>query len=174
MSAIFKACIVSLCFAAILAGCDLFKPEISSDPVSGTIAGDSFTFVSGYAGPNTTDSSIWIVYLFPKAPATGMDPWDAAAYEDVYPYLDSSFKTSLVPGEFTVSTYAGAAKDKEIGINGWVTSLDNILFDSGTLIIDEFDLTNGKVSGKVFADTRNESSTINGTFEVSVDPANRQ
>ena len=156
-----------------LSGCDIQGPQFSADAVSGTIAGNAFTFVSGYAGPNSTDASYWTVYLIPEAPASGTNPWDTGAYTDGYPYLSFSFKTSLAPGEFTISTYAGTAADESIGIEGWLTFFDNILFDSGTLIIDVFDGTaNGEVSGRISADTRDGSSSVNGTFEVPIDPRN--
>lgn len=124
-----------------------------------------------YSGPSSTDADIWNVYLYPEAPATGTDSWDSGAFTGVYPYVSFSFETSLVPGEFTVSTYAGIADDTEIGINGWQSFFDNIVFDSGKLIIDDFDLVNGTVSGRILADTVDGSSKINGTFQVSVDPA---
>ncbi len=159
--------IVVLC----VAGCSLFGPQFSTDAVSGTIAGNSFTFASGYAGPSSTDATVWIVYLFPVAPATGADPWDTGAYSDPYEYVDFSFKANLVPGEFEVSRYSGIGDDENIGINGWLSFVDSIVFDSGTLIIDVFDNTaSGKVSGRILADTNDGSSKINGTFEVSVDP----
>ena len=168
----FDRTVIPILFCVLaLASCHMLDPQISSDPVSGHIAGNPFTFVSGYAGPSATDAGIWIVYLYHEAPATGTDPWDTGAYTEVYPYVDFSFDSSLVPGEFSVSTYAGIADGENIGIYGWLTFFDNILFDSGTLIIDEFDLVSGRVSGRIQADTRDESSKINGSFEVSIDPA---
>jgi hypothetical protein len=172
------SCAVAL-VAVIVTGCGFLglngtQDETSTGPASGTIQDIPFTFVSGYAGPSSTSAAIWNVYLYPEEPATGLEPWESGAYADVYPYVSFAFETSLVPGEFTIETYAGIAdsgNSEKIGINGWLSFFDGIVFDSGTLIISEFNPEGGTVSGSINADTIQNNAKLNGTFQVSANPA---
>lgn len=128
--------------------------EISSGDLSGEIAGESWTFVSGTA-EDFGDGEYWIT-LYDEAPA-GDDPCAFDAYDFsatnvfiVRPLEEVDVELSL---EDNITFFYD---DEEGGVNEIVTE--------GRLIIDE--VTETTVAGALFGTT--EDSELDGRFEAVI------
>lgn len=129
--------------------------EISSEPLSGVINGEAWTFVSGTAQDIFDDGELW-VDLYASAPS-GDDPCSISAHG----FEETSIIMSVPAEEL----------DRELGLSTTVTFYyedggepTNEIVTEGRLIIDE--VTDETMSGRLFATA--DGGEVDGTFSVTI------
>ncbi len=134
-------------------------PEISSQTLTGTVNGESFTAVSGTAEDVFDDGEYWIS-IHGAEPKDG-DPCGFQAYEIGAPEI--------------IATVPAEAGDYEVGFLGDSVGVtfafqsddgesENYVATSGRLIIEE--IADGVVRGGLIAST--EDHEADGQFEVTI------
>ncbi len=140
-----------------------------SQTLQGTISGTSYTFVSGYAGTSSGDSTSWTANLYKVSPAAGHHTYDAGAYSiNEYPYVYFSIKKASSPQGYTVTTFGASGG---MALTAYTGGYNFVAFDSGQLTITKIDTTANTITGTISATTTDNTSTLKGTFTVDIDPA---
>ncbi len=132
--------------------------EVSSETLTGTVAGESFTFTSGFAADLFDDGEYWVELH----PSDAEDPCDPFAYEEE-PHIIIS--TTPEPADIDLSfsnniTFAYPAEDVS----------ENDVSTQGRLIIDK--ANEETVEGGLYAifESDGKSHEVDGQFTVPFCP----
>lgn len=136
--------------------------------LQGNFNGKAYTFVSGYAAKNYFDAGAYDLWLYNKAPASGVDPWTYGAYP-FSGYLEVMATVPAAVGRTDLYW------DTSTGENETVTLYDpddnsyNIIATIGAVEITAIDTAAGTVTGRIAADGGG-GDEVNGNFVVRLRP----
>ncbi|HCM25436.1 MAG: hypothetical protein A2Z99_18210 [Treponema sp. GWB1_62_6] len=143
-------------------------------PLQGTVNGAAYVVVSGWAEDSYFEPGSYDIELYDIQPAGDLDPWSLGAY----PIFDDSFKKIMITVPAVVGKY-DLFWNLSTGDMQSVTLYDpaadggegmNYILLKGAVEILEIDTANGILRGRLAA-TNDDEVTINGNFEIPIEPA---